>query len=264
MDAPAVLPYEPISHVRTDGVRLLEVAADVGLDRPVPACPGWDLGDLVWHVGGVWNRFATIVDEGLATKDEVVALARPSRPADELVLDWVTAAHTALVSALTRAEPDQVVWTWAGTQSVHWVLRRMVQETAVHRWDAEQAADIPYEVPAAVAADGIDEFLMWFAGRDRAAGAADVGGSVHLHCTDLDNGLAEGTDDRTTAVGEWLITAMTADGAEFTRQHAKGDAAVRGPAHNLLMWCWRRDGGPVDVVGDAAVAERFQAFSSLE
>jgi uncharacterized protein (TIGR03083 family) len=263
MDAPVVLPYEPISHVRTDGVRLIEVVTDAGFDRPVPACPGWDLGDLAWHVGSVWNRFATTVSEGLSTRDEVRAVARPSRPADDLVLDWVTAAHTALVSALTRADPDDVVWTWAGDQPVHWVLRRMVHETAVHRWDAEHAVGIPYELPAAVAADGIDEFLMWFAGRDRAEGAADVAGTVHLHCTDLDADVAEGTDDREAAVGEWLVTALTEDGAEFTREHAKGDAAVRGPSHDLLMWCWRRDGGAVDVVGDAAVAERFRAFSEL-
>jgi hypothetical protein len=38
---------------------------------------------------------------------------------------------------------------------------------------------------------------------------------------------------------------------------------VRGPAHDLLMWCWRRDAGAVDVVGDPAVAERFRAFSEL-
>lgn len=262
MPASAPLPYDPLEHVRQDGVALIEIVTDHGFDVAVPSCPGWDLGDLVWHVGGVWNRFATAVSEGLTTLDEFRALPRPPRPDDGLILDWVTAAHTALGSALADAPDDQPIATWTGTQDMVWVQRRMTQETAVHRWDASSAVGVPYEVPAAVAADGIDEFLMWFAGRPRRDSVA-VGGTVHLHCTDLDADVAEGTDDRSAAVGEWLVTSLDGGAATFTREHAKGDAAVRGRAHDLLMWCWRRDGAPVDIVGDADVAARFQAFSDL-
>ena len=45
-----------------------------------------------------------------------------------------------------------------------------------------------------------------------------------------------------------------------TREHAKGDAAVRGPAHDLLMVLWRRQSlDTVEVIGDRAVAERLIA-----
>lgn len=257
------LPYDQLEHVRTDGSEMIDIVGDHGFDVPVPSCPGWDLGDLLWHVGGVWNRFAIAVSQGFTTLDQFRALPRPPRPDDEFVIEWVTSAHTALVAALTEAPDDQPIATWAGAQDMVWVQRRMVQETAVHRWDAAHAVGRPYEVPAAVAADGIDEFLMWFAGRDRAEAAADVGGSVHLHCTDLDADVEEGTDDRSLAIGEWLVTSFDGGQATFTREHAKGDAAVRGRAHDLLMWCWRRPGGPVDVIGDEAVAARFQAFSDL-
>ena len=37
-----------------DGARLLEVAADA-LGADVPACPGWDVAQLVAHVGQVYN-----------------------------------------------------------------------------------------------------------------------------------------------------------------------------------------------------------------
>ena len=61
----------------------------------------------------------------------------------------------------------------------------MTQETAVHRWDASNSVGIPYDIPVAVAADGIDEYLSWFAGPwCRHADATPVGGTVHLHCTD--------------------------------------------------------------------------------
>ena len=135
----------------------------------------------------------------------------------------------------------------------------MTQETAVHRWDAANAVGIPYEIPVAVAADGIDEFLMWFAARRIADGAAPVGGSVHLHCTDTDTG----SDARPPVNGEWLVSRLDESGIEFSREHAKGAAAVRGRANDLLLWLWRRDASGIEILGDTAVAERFRAFPKL-
>ena len=132
-----------------------------------------------------------------------------------------------------------------------------------HIAGASNAVGIPYEIPVAVAADGIDEFLTWFAGRRVAPNAAPIGGSVHLHCTDTDTHVAEGADDRSAATGEWLVHRLDESGVEFSREHAKGDAAVRGRANDLLLWLWRRDAGPVEILGDTAVAERFRAFSAL-
>ena len=262
--SPTELPYDANSHLRTDAVRFLEIVADHGFDHPVPSCPGWNLGDLAWHLGGVWNRWGRIVSEGLTTLAEVEAIERPQRPPDELLLDWVTAAHTAMYSALARTSDDTEVWTWTGSnQPEIWVERRMTQETAVHRWDAANAVGIPYEIPVAVAGDGIDEFLMWFAARRVSEGAQPVGGSVHLHCTDTDDEVAEGSDERSNANGEWLVKRLDESGIEFTREHAKGDTAVRGRANDLLLWLWRRDAGAVEILGDTAVAERFRAYPAL-
>jgi hypothetical protein len=92
----------------------------------------------------------------------------------------------------------------------------------------------------------LNHFLRWVA-----PGAAPLGGSVHLHCTDVD--------------GEWLLTA-DADGTDVvTREHAKGDAAMRGPAHDLLLVLWRRQSlDTIDVIGDRAVAERLVARTRLD
>ena len=38
----------------TDGARLLEVAAGA-MDAEVAACPGWDVSQLLVHVGQVYN-----------------------------------------------------------------------------------------------------------------------------------------------------------------------------------------------------------------
>jgi predicted lipid carrier protein YhbT len=117
----------------------------------------------------------------------------------------------------------------------------MAHETTVHRVDAEQAVGRPVApVPPGLAVDGIDEIFSVFVaalGQGRSPGD---GRTVHLHATD--------------AEGEWLIRfdrgAVTVEPG-----HAKGDAAVRAPAGDLLLWLWGRvplDGLPV--FGDPAAA----------
>ena len=161
----------------------------------------------------------------------------------------MTASHTAIYGALVDARPEREVWTWTGqNQNVEWVRRRMAQETAVHRWDAAHAVGQPDDIDALVAADGIDEFLTYFTDAEGVDG--DLGGTVHLHCTDT--------------AGEWFISSLTSDGIAFTREHTKGDVAVRGKASDLLLWLWRRDAGPVDIVGDAELGARFRHASNLD
>ncbi|HSL75296.1 MAG TPA: maleylpyruvate isomerase family mycothiol-dependent enzyme [Ilumatobacteraceae bacterium] len=248
----APLPYDPIDHVRTDGQALLAIVADHDLAVEVPSCPGWNLGELAWHVGGVWNTWGRVVAEQVTSVDTLRGWEQPERPADTLLLDWVTSAHTALLSALSRATPEQEVWTWTGSnQDVHWVRRRMAQETAVHRWDAAHAVGVPHDLATPLATDGIEEFLTWFAGRGVAEGTPALGGTVHLHCTD---------DQLPAHSGEWLVTALDASGVTFLREHAKGDVAVRGRASDLLLWLWGRDAGPVEMFGDADLAETFRRY----
>ena len=154
-----------------------------------------------------------------------------------------------LDDVLTATDPATPVWTWSSEHDAAFVTRRMAQETAVHRYDAERAAGREHRLDSRLASDGVDEFLFHFLGWV-GPDAVPVDGSVHLHCTDVE--------------GEWLVVADT-DGADVvTREHAKGDAAVRGPAHDLLMVLWRRQAlDTVEVIGDRAVAERLIARTRL-
>jgi uncharacterized protein (TIGR03083 family) len=232
-----------------DGLALADAATRAGLDAPVPSCPEWSVADLVWHAGEVHDFWRTMVTEGWPEPSPYV---QPDRPGDEQLVAWYRDGVQRTVEELRAAEPDAEVWTWAPRGSnVSWVVRRMAQETAVHRWDAEATAaargDEPPPIDTALAADGIDEFFEHFT--DNAAeGAAPVGGTVHLHCTD--------------AEGEWLVSEPVAGGRlEVVAAHAKGDAAVRGTASDLLLLLWRRvdldDVGRFEVFGDAAVAHRL-------
>jgi uncharacterized protein (TIGR03083 family) len=251
-DSPSTpVPFDALEVIRNEGVELLGVLQGHDPATPVPSCPGWTLDELAWHQGEAWAFWARMVDEHVTDVQTVRDMDEFVRPSGDALLDWVAASHTAIYGALVDAPPEQEVWTWTGAnRDAAWVRRRMAHETVVHSWDASRAVRLPDDIDPVVASDGIDEYLMWFAGRGGGAGAEPVGGTVHLHCIDT--------------AGEWLVTALDASGATFTREHAKGDCAVRGRAGDLVLWLWGRDAGPVEVIGDATVAARFRAFSDLD
>ena len=67
---------------------------------------------------------------------------------------------------------------------------------------------------------------------------------MHLHCTDV--------------AGEWFVVDGPDGGLITTREHAKGDCALRGSASDLIFALWRRlPLERIDVIGDAELAARF-------
>ncbi len=256
------LPFNATAHVMTDGAQLLDAAERSGLDAPVPSCEGWTMGDLVWHIGEVWDFWGLVVREQITDVDVLRQQPDLPRPSDDLLMTWVAASRVAVHNTLVDTPPDTEVWTWTGqNRDVQWVRRRMAHETAVHRWDAERVVGDPYRIPIAMAADGIEEFLQYFAARGR---SEPLGGTVHLHCTDTDRDVATGSDDISKVNGEWMINRLDADGIDFEPTHAKGDTAIRGRASDLLLWLWGRDAGPVEVLGDADLAARFRSGSGVD
>jgi len=230
-----------------DGLALADAAERVGLDAPVASCPGWTVADLVWHVGEVHVFWRSVVAERW---QDPSAYVEPERPLGDELVPWYRESVQRTVEVLGGAEPGEAVWTWAprgGT--VGWIVRRMAHETAVHRWDVD-----PVSIDGDLAVDGVSEFLEHFT--DQAAeGAAPMGGTVHLHATDAD--------------GEWLVSEPVPGGRlEFSTEHAKGDAAVRGTASDLLLLLWRRvgleDPGRFEIFGEPEVVRRLVARSGLD
>jgi uncharacterized protein (TIGR03083 family) len=238
---------EFLAALARDGEAFAEASVSAGMAAPVPACPGWSVADLCWHLAEVFDFWATIVGE---RRDTWEGYEQPTRPADDELAGFVRERLARTLAVLTAADPAQPNWTWASDHSAGFVIRRMAQETAVHRWDAEQAAGRTTAIDAALASDGINEFLTHFRG-DVTDGSLPVGGSVHLHCTDV--------------AGEWTVRPLPDGGDDVTREHAKGDAAIRGTASGILLALWRRlPLSTVDVIGDAEVAARFVARPSLD
>lgn len=241
-----VEPSEYVQALEEEGRRLLEVARDPSL--PVVACPGWTVADLLWHIGEVHWFWAAIVSRGIVDR-ATADLHPPPRPDDVDLPAFAAEELDELAEVLAHADPTTPVWTWSEQQDVAFVQRRMALETLVHRWDAESASGDHTPLAPPLAADGVDEFLEHFLASDR-AGVPALTGSVHLHATD--------------ATGEWLVT-WTEGRRVLTREHAKGDAAVRGRAEDLLLVLWRRRGlDTVEVIGDRAAAESLVGLSNLE
>lgn len=243
------LKYDPIASLRSNGTGLLDSAAALDRDVAINSCPGWRANDVVFHVTKVWNFWTAVVAEQIQDKEQVVNMAELPRPGDDELFDWSRECLEKCAITLEKADKASEFWTWTGAnRPVSWVRRRMAQETAVHRWDIENASQSGWKIDPVVASDGIDEFLMWMAPR-MARTAAPVDGTVHIHCTDAD--------------GEWTITKVEKQNVIFDRSHTSCDTAIKGEANSLLLWIWRRDGGPLQIFGDIEVARRFQAFAHL-
>jgi uncharacterized protein (TIGR03083 family) len=232
-----------LATLRGDTAGLLVALRDAGPDAPVPYCPGWTASDLAAHMADVWEWWTIIVRDRVDDPRRPVQTESPATFDERMRLAEHWGAE--LDHVLTSTDPATTHWTWGSDHTTAFVVRRMTQETAVHRLDAERSAGRSYAIEPELASDGVDEFLFEFLRWvDEAAPPLD--GSVHLHCTDV--------------AGEWLVRA---DGA-VTREHSKGDAALRGPAADLLLALWRRVPlDELDVVGDRAVAERLIARTNL-
>ena len=221
--------------------------ARTALDAPVRACGSWRVADLLWHLGEVHRFWTAVAVSGMTNPP---AVDREPRPSDIDMLTWFGNGLRSMVKALDGAPAERPCWTWAGEKDIAWVARRMAHETTVHSWDVQRAAGHRPDIDAELASDGIDEFLHVMTPLVR-EGQPVVGGSVHVHCTDVE--------------GEWL--AVPADGLHMTvtREHAKGSVALRGRASDLYLVLWRRL--PVDlveVIGDASVADRFLSRADLD
>jgi uncharacterized protein (TIGR03083 family) len=235
-----------LGSLRSDAERLVEAAQSGSLDAPVPSCPGWDVNRLLGHVGRV-HRWAA---EACRTRAEPAADRLEKPPRDDSVVEWFAAGVAPLHDALAALDLDAPAWNFSnGPQVGRFWPRRMAIETAIHRWDGQDAHGAVTPIDAELASDGMDEVLdvhvgLRLAGRD----GIDIGGSVHFHCTDTE--------------GEW--TVRTDDGlTRVTRGHTKGDVAVRGPASSLLLMQWRRippDDPTLEIFGDPEIFERWLAL----
>lgn len=204
-----------------ENARFANAARLAGLTTEVEACPGWNVGDLVFHMARVQNMFHGMLTTDAATPKDLPRLERPDGDTD--LVAFFESGAAKLEHLLENTPDDAEVWTFTGPRPAAWVKRRQAQEVLVHRFDAEMAGQNVGPVEAVMCADGVDELLGVFL--PRLGDKVTLVGTVHVHCSDTD--------------GEWMLSPGDT-GVTVTREHGKGDVAFRGPAQLLLLALWRR------------------------
>jgi uncharacterized protein (TIGR03083 family) len=220
-----------------DGRDLL-AAAESDWSRLIPHCPDWDAAQLVAHMGAILAWMATIVTTGqrVARRDREVA------PTDRTKLaSWYSDHLDRTLHVLATTDPESRTWTFSsrGDLRVSWWRRRLAVELAIHRWDAQHAADLdrgrpPWPLDGDIAAAGIEEFLIEFLPGLLATDTSDTDdtvngltGTLHLHSTDGES--------------EWWINLDARGDAVAGAGHVKADTAIRGTRSDLLLWLTNRD-----------------------
>ena len=242
MDSDAI-----VNQIEIDGRRLIEVARR-DLDAAVPTCGDWRLRDLAGHMGWVHGLVGSYVAD--RATEPMSRDRMPQVPDDDTAVDFAAASLDRLVGALARTEPDTPVWNWSSRPDAGFYFRRMLHETSVHRWDAENAVGETGPVDGDQGRDGVDEYFEFVLPNAQKRKRRDLpAGSLHLHRTDGD--------------GEWIAHA-DGDDVVFERAHIKGDAAIRGPGGSLFLAMWNRlplGDGSLSVVGDEATAQAWAALA---
>ena len=235
--------------------RHVEAVTGADLARPVPSCPGWDVAELVRHIGTVHRWAERMVRDGATERLAPGRLDLGLPPDANGLPGWLGVGGEALVATLGEADPDATMWVWGADPHVRFWSRRMLHETTVHRADAELAFDRDPAIDGDTAADGIDELLdnlpcaAYFA--PKVTALRGDGESMQLEATDAEVG--------------WLVR-LEPDGFTWTRERADASVSVHGPVADLLLLLYRRV--PVAdarfaCAGDIAVFTRWLKSSAL-
>ena len=233
-----------LSHLDSDS-RLLAEAAARDIAAEVPFCPGWTVREAVEHVARVYEHKLAAIESRGSRPDPWP----PAWPPDRDPLDWFADVRERLLDTLANVDPAQPSWTWwPPDQTAGFWVRRMAQETVVHRVDVEAATGATTPVDAELALDGVDEVLeMMLAGDWSSEPQPDLIGTVQV-----------GTADRLWRV-DMAPTEVTV--------HPDGgtsDAAVTGQPSPLLLWLWgRASDAEVQVSGDRHAPGRLRKRLAL-
>ncbi|MGH3738318.1 MAG: maleylpyruvate isomerase family mycothiol-dependent enzyme [Micromonosporaceae bacterium] len=237
-----------LSCLRHDAARL-RLVAEGQLDLKVPSCPDWTVADLVRHVSEAYQHKIQCIRLQEFPRpwppdlsgEEPIALF--DRSLGELLGEFEKGADA---PAKTWYDPDQSVGFW---------IRRMAQETVIHRVDAELAVAELTAIPVDLALDGIDEVLGVFLGWDSIETIAREGRESWPLLADTDGAVTVVRADDDHA---WSVRP-TPDGVQVSVGASEDPATtISGDPVDLLLWLWRRaDAERLTVTGDSHQVDRL-------
>jgi uncharacterized protein (TIGR03083 family) len=215
-----------LSHLRREG-DLVALVAPRGLDRPVPACPPWDVREVVAHLAMVYDhkvmamRLGRKPNEGEWVTDE---------PFGKDTVEWFADEHAKLLAELAVHKPSDYAWSWwEPDQTVGFWYRRMALETVVHRVDVESGFGVPTGVDDELAVDGIDEIL-----------------TVMLDGDDDTGDTSRGTIEVLAGDAAWSIVMEESRTVVTPGRRTSPRAVLSGDPAALFLYLWGR--GPLDAL----------------
>ena len=194
-------------------------------DRPVPACPGWTVGDVVRHVAWQgppgWIAMMNGADGSAAVSSAVADRA----PVDSMLI--------ALADHLAAHAPTDPCPTYFGAGDFgYWAAHGSV-EVALHRCDVAAALGQSADLAAGESRAG----LVW------------------------SRAVLPSMASYTSADPIAPLAIIPTDADPVQLGVGVPRASVSGPAAALVFWLWGRDRGGVEVTGDAAVAATWSSIS---
>jgi uncharacterized protein (TIGR03083 family) len=245
--------------------RILEVVPG-HLSDGVPTCPRWTVGDLTRHVATVYLHKVAVLRDGRAPE-----AWPPAGVDDEEPVGLLERAYGELVGELAARSPLEASETWYGPdQTVGFWVRRMAQETVVHRIDAELGAGAAVAAVADdLAIDGVDELLKVFVAFSMGEWPEDFVEEWPKDSSGAPGGPASRTYGIGTEGASWLVSAgagrFEVEGGPGVSVDVGGaDIVVRGAPGALLRWVWNREsadsGTALAVEGDVDALDDFRQF----
>ena len=227
--------------------QLVAAALPESAQMPVPACDGMALAELVRHVGSVHRLVADWVRDGRRP----TAWAQAPEAGEDLAI-WSRRGSSEMLETLSSRSPEQPCATWSATdQTVGFWIRRMAQETAVHRVDVAQTYGERWTVEPELAADGVAEALELWLGTRLGTQVGGSGRATRLM-------TIVGADG---PVVDWTIRPLKTI-VEFRTGPADADATVTGAPAAIWAWTWGRSDldHRVDTAGDPQAADELRAL----
>ncbi len=235
--------------LHSDGLALVEVGR-LTSTAPVPSCPGWSVAELIGHASGAHRWANHVVREGMTPQVRILP-EQPEQFSD--LVAWYYAGLAELESTLRDTDPDAEVWTpTAGTVGSRWWRRKMAVETAIHRWDAENAVALTVAgisakpLDGVVARAGIAEYLDDFLpGMIALAGENAPEGAVDLQPSDFEE--------------SWHFQL----GQQNAPRSSEASCSVSGSASDLLLWVWNRLPEPDQILHFTGSTDLLEVWKSL-
>jgi uncharacterized protein (TIGR03083 family) len=226
-----------LHHLRREG-DLVALIAPHGLDHPVPACPPWDVREVVAHLATVYDHKVNAIRLGRRPEEgEWVT----NEPFGKDTVEWFADEHAKMLAELMAHKPVDDAWSWwAPDQTVGFWYRRMALETVVHRVDVESGFGVPRAVDGELALDGIDEVLtLMLGGEDEAAAEVPGTGTVNV--------VSGGTS--------WSVRLEDARTVVEPGAQASPDAELSGDPKDVFLYLWGR--GPIDTLTSTGDGSRI-------